>query len=233
LTQRLDARAAEYQVKAAEAQIRQEWLKIFPSFTAGYDLERLEGRALPGRKVLADTARESVAAGSLTAPTIQSRGERARDKRQEIDVMQGPEFSATLPLWDQNQAQIAKARYQAEQRYKEYEGLLDEIASQVSQAGISLGSAHEIVRFYRAEALPQATQNLDSARRLYQAGEQGIIVVIEAQESLVTRRRAYVRALGDYAGALTELERAIGGRLPAGAIVAPASRPSGTTRPTE
>jgi outer membrane protein, heavy metal efflux system len=233
LAQRLDARAGEYRVRAARNQIRQEWLKIFPSFTAGYDLEQLEGRALPGRKVLADTARGSIAAGSLTAPTIQSRGERGLERRQEIDVIQGPEFSATLPIWDQNQAQIAKARYQAEQRYKEYEGLLNEIASQVNRAGVSLGSANEIVQFYRTQALPLATHNLESVQRLYEAGEEGIIVVIEAQESLTTRRRAYVQALGEYAAALAELERVVGGRLPPGAVTAVASQPSGASKPAE
>jgi cobalt-zinc-cadmium efflux system outer membrane protein len=233
LAQRLDARSAEYRVRAADARIRHEWSKVFPSFAVGYNLEQLESRALPGRKILADTARESVAAGRLTAPTIQSRGQRSLEKSQEIDVIQGPEFSAILPLWDQNQAQIAKARYQAEQRRKEYEGLLDEIASQVNRAGVGLRSANEIVQFYRLQALPLATQNLDSARQLYQAGEQGIIVVIEAQESLITRRRAYVRALGEYAAALTELERAVGGRLPAGAITSTASQPSEASRPAE
>jgi len=233
LTQRLEARAAEYRVRAADARIRQEWSKIVPSFTAGYNLEQLESRALPGRKILADTARDSVAAGRLTAPPIESRGQRGLEKSQEIDVLQGPEFSATLPLWDQNQAQIARVRYQAEQRRKEYESLLDEIANQVNRAGVGLRSANEIVQFYRTQALPLAAQNLDSARRLYQAGEQGIIVVIEAQESLIARRRGYVRALGEYAAALTELERVVGGRLPTGAISPAASRPAGTSRPAE
>ncbi len=233
LTQRLEARAAEYRVRAAEAQVRQEWSKIFPSFSLGYNIERLEARALPGRKILADTARDSVAAGRLTAPTIESRGQRSLEKSQEIDVLQGPEFSATLPLWDQNQAQIARVRYLAEQRHKEYESLLDEIANQVNRAGAGLRSANEIVQFYRTQALPLATQNLDSARRLYQAGEQGIIVVIEAQESLITRRRGYVRALGEYAAALTELERVVGGRLPTGAISPAASQPAGASRPAE
>ncbi|MBI4581714.1 MAG: TolC family protein [Planctomycetes bacterium] len=213
MTQRLDARAAEFRVRAAENQVQQEWLKVFPSVSAGIALERSERRALPGRNVLADTARDSIAAGGLTAPTIESRAQRRAERRQEIDAILGPSFSATLPIWDQNQAQIAKARYQAEQRRKEYEDLVDGIANQVGQAATSLRSARQIVQFYRDEALPQSNQNLDGARRLYQAGEQGIIVVIEAQESLVARRRAYVSALGEYAAAMAELERAIGGRL--------------------
>jgi cobalt-zinc-cadmium efflux system outer membrane protein len=227
--QRVDAQAAEHRVLAAESKVRQEWLKIFPSVTAGLDFERMERRALPGRKILADTARESIAAGRLTAPTIESRAQRQLERRQEIDAILGPSFTVTLPIWDQNQAQIAKARCQAEQRRKEYESLLDTIANQIDQAAITLKSAAEIVEFYRNEALPQATQALDNARQLYQAGEQGIMVMIEAQESLVTRRQAYIRAMGTYAKALAELERALGGRLPEAA----ASSQPAMSQPTD
>jgi outer membrane protein TolC len=227
LSQRLDARAAEFRARAADQEVRQQWLKMFPSLTVGIDGEELERRALPNRKILADTARESIASGGLTAPGIESRAQRDLERRQEIDFLLGPSFAATLPIFDQNQAQIAKAKFQAIQRRKDYEGLLNQIASQVEQAVVTLQNTREIVEFYRKDALPQSDLNLEGARRLYQAGEQGIVVVIEAQESLITRRRAYVRAMGEYAAALAELERAVGGRLPAGALTAAASQPAG------
>ncbi len=223
--QRLDAQASEHRVVAARAKIKQEWLKVFSSLTLGFDLERMERRALPGRNVLADTARESIASGGLTAPTLQSRAERRLERRQEIDTLLGPSFVITLPIFDQNQAQIAKARFEAEQRLKELESLLNTIANQVSETSITLKNAAEIVEFYRSEALPQASQALQNARQLYEAGEQGIIVVIEAQETLVTRRQSYIRAMGTYARALAELERVLGGKLPADW---PTSRPAST-----
>ena len=74
LDQRLDARAALLAVGAAENELIRQHLRIFPDLTLGADFERPDQRTLPGRKIIADTIRSSIAAGKLTAPTIQSRG---------------------------------------------------------------------------------------------------------------------------------------------------------------
>src|SRR5206468_30868 len=72
MNQRLETRVAADEVQQAEHELRLECWKVFPSIIAGFDFEQSERRALPGRKLLTDTARESIAAGGLTAPTIQS-----------------------------------------------------------------------------------------------------------------------------------------------------------------
>jgi len=214
LTERLDARMAALATQAADDELKRQYLNLFPNVTLGVEAERPERRSLPGRNVLADTARASVANGGLTAPNIQSRAERDLERRQIIDSLIGPSLNITLPIWDQNQAQIAKARYKAAQRRKENEDLLDTIAQQVQEAVAVARSANEQVLFYRDQALPQAEANVDAARRAYQGGEQGILVLIEAQERLIRLRRSYVDAAAEYAIAFTELERAIGGRWP-------------------
>jgi len=224
LRQRLDARVAEARVDQAEADLRQECLKGFPSIEAGFGLERSEKRALPGRSILADTARESIANGALTAPTIQSRAERALERRQIIDVMLGPSLAFTLPVFDQNQAQIAKARYRVVQRRKDYEDLVDQIANEVEAASEVARTVESLVSFFNQQALPQGQVSVEGARRLYEAGQQSVSVLLEAQESFVARRRAFVRALGEHAGAMVVLERAVGGRW----TPAPTSQPAAT-----
>ena len=116
MLQRLDGRLARSQVDAAEQELRLEVLKVFPSVTVGADFERPDRRALPGRKILADTARASVRNGRLTAPDIQTRAERNLERRQIVDSLLGPSITFTLPIWDQNQAQIAKARFKVHQK---------------------------------------------------------------------------------------------------------------------
>jgi outer membrane protein, heavy metal efflux system len=224
LQQRLDARVAEARVQQAEFDLRQECLKVFPSIEAGFGLEAGERRALPGRSILADTARASIANGALTAPTIQSRAERDLERRQIIDAVLGPSLAFTVPVFDQNQAQIAKARYRVIQRRKDYEDLLDKVANDIERASQVAFTLQSLVKFYHDEALPQGQTSVEGARRLYEAGQQSISVLLEAQESFVTRRRAYVRALGEQAVAMVELERAVGGRLPA----APTTQPAAT-----
>lgn len=223
LAQRLDARVAEARVHQAESDLRLECLQVFPSIEAGFGLERGEQRAMPGRKVLADTARASIANGALTAPSIQSRAERALQRRQIIDLVLGPSLAFTVPIFDQNQAQIAKARYRVIQRRKEYEDLADQIANDVESAAQVANTAASLVGYFHTEALPQGQVSVEGARRLYEAGQQSVALLLEAQESFVARRRAYVRAQGEYALATVALERAVGGRLPPVAATQPAA----------
>jgi len=228
MTQRLDARAAAMQVQAAEDEVHRQVLDIFPNVTVGVEGERPERRALPGRTVLADTARASIRSGGLTAPDIQTRGERRRERSQVIDMLLGPTLDVTLPIWHQNQPQIARARYQALQRRCEFEDLLDAVAQEVQKAVAAMQTGQELVAFYQDQGLPLARENVEAAQRAFQAGEQNIIVLMEAQKSLVAQRAEYVNAQRDCAIALADLQRAIGGRIPWGASVGPA-----TTQPSE
>jgi len=212
--ERFDVRMLTSRVQSAEAQLEREYLEIFPNFTLGLEAERKERRSLPGRNIPADTARASIATGTLTAPTIQSRGQRDLIRSQIVDALLGPSLQLTLPLWDQNQAQIAKTRFAVLQLLKEYESLLDRVAREVRQARIAVEAARELVAVFETHSLPQAKENLEILRTQYENGEQGIIVLIEAQEFLLQQSRAYVEALQAQALAVTELRRAVGGRLP-------------------
>ena len=216
LEHRLDARVAALRVQAAEARLEKEYLNVFPNVTLGLEAERPERRASPGRSVLADTARASIGAGGLTAASIQSRSERRRERSQIIDLLLGPTLDITLPLWDQNQAQIAKADFQVQQLRAAYEDLLDGVAQEVADALSVIRSAQELVRFYESEALPHARQSVEAARATYGAGEQSVLVLIEAQETLIAQQRAQLTVLRDLAQSQAELERAVGVPIPAG-----------------
>jgi len=237
LSQRLDARAAVLQIRAAEGEVRRQVLDIFPNVTLGVEQERTERRALPGRKILGDTARSSVRSGRLTAPDIQTRSERNLERSQIIDSLLGPTLDITLPIWHQNQPKIARARYEAEQRRLQLTDLLDEIAQDVDKALAAARSAGESAGFYRNQVLPLARDNVAAAGRAYRAGRQSIVALLAAQKSLIERRRAYLDTQRDYAIALADLRRAVGGRIPPPASENPsgespdAGPDSPTTRP--
>ena len=223
LNERFDMRLVQQRLAAAEGQLEREYLDVFPSIAIGADFERTDRRALPGRKILADTARASVAAGAPTAPTIQSRGQRDRARSQIIDSLLGPSIQVTLPLWDQNQAQIEKSRRLVLQRRKETEDLREAVGMEVSQARIAAEASADLVDFFRQKALPQAASNLETVREQYQSGEQSVIILIEAQEFLIQQRRMFVDAQRDLAVSIAQLRRAVGGKLP----------PSTTSQPVE
>lgn len=215
LQNRPDARVEALRIRAAEAELERQIRNVFPNVTIGLEAERSERRALPGRKVLADTARSSIASGQLTAPSIQSRSERQRERSQVIDLLLGPTLDVTLPLLDQNQAQIAKATFKVRELRAAFENLLDVVAQEVADALNAMQASAELVRFYELEALPQARLSVEAARHTYEAGEQSVLVLIEAQQALIAQQRAQVNALRNLSQAQAELERAVGGRLEA------------------
>jgi len=212
--QRLEARVAALQVQAAEGELRRECLNVVPSVVVGTEWERTERRALPGRKIAADTARDSLRNGQLTAPTIQSRAERNLERRQIIDSLLGPSLEITLPIWDQNQARIAKSRFAVEQKRKEYEYLLDVVAQEVQQAAAAVRGSERLTQMSEEEILPHAQKSIETARRVYRTGQDSIIALIDAQRFLIVQQRSYIDDLRDCATALADLEQAVGGPLP-------------------
>lgn len=223
LEQRFDVRVAWFAAQRAEAALRLECRRFFPDVQLGFAFERGEQRALPGRKILADTARASIAEGQLTAPTIQSRGERNIEKSRIIDAKLGPTLALTLPVFDQNQAQIAKARIRVLQARKDYEARIERVAGDIQRAAAAARAATEMLSFQQTQALTQAQDTVAGAERRYQAGEEGVLVLVEAQDALVKRRRAYVNALREYAISLAQLEGAVGGRAILSRVSSPPS----------
>ncbi|MCC7292268.1 MAG: TolC family protein [Phycisphaerales bacterium] len=233
MDERFDLRVAYFDVQRAEAALVLECRRFMPDVQLGLAFERGERRPLPGRKILADTARSSIAAGTLTAPTIQSRGERALEKSQIIDAKLGPTLALTLPIFDQNQAQVAKAGVAVLQARKGYEAKVDAVAADVQRGASAARGAAEMLEFQRSRGLPQSQAAVEGAQSRYQAGEASVLVLIEAQDELVKRRRSFASALRDYGVALAKLEGAVGGRVLPTASVETESSAESPVNPSE
>ncbi len=207
---RLDLIALEEAVDAGSAEVKLEYLRIFPDVSVGIGGERLEGRSQPARDVAADFARASLGAGEPTIPVMQTRGERQAEKDQEIEFMVGPNIALTLPLFDQNQAQIAKATYAQVQAVKSYEDLYLQIAQDLRVAVDRSKTFWSHVVFYRRELLPQAERNLEFTEAAYQAGSVGVMTLLESQRLRLDARRGYVQVWANASASLSDLEHATG-----------------------
>ena len=206
LENRLDVRALREAVRAADERLVLEYRRAFPSLTIGLSLEREARGPSQDRDILADTARASIAAGRLTAPEIQPRS--ARDVDQGVTL--GPGFALELPIFDQNQAQIARARFIFEQAVHRLSALETSIVHEVRSVADQAETARKIALFYEAEVLPQSQQNLDLARDAYQAGKTGFLSVLEAERTFLAARDRYTSALEDAAIAIARLEQVVG-----------------------
>ncbi len=203
---RLDMQAAEQAVAASEAALQEQYRLIVPFVELGVEMERGERGRAEGRKLLADTARASIANGALSAPDIQPRSER----RQNTDFIIGPSLGLELPIFDQNQAQIAKAKYAYEQAYKTLDALNRTITQEVGGALDRAATAWEIVQLYQTQAIPLAERNLELSRESYRAGKTSFLEVLETQQFFLESRSKYIEALQTAAGTIPDLERTVG-----------------------
>ncbi len=228
LTERADVEAARRMVAAARERVGQEWSKVFPSVEIGLELERMEERALPGRKIAYDTLVASVKNGKLTAPDVQTRSQRRLEKSLQIDAVLGPGLTMPLPIFDQNQAQIAKAMIQYNQEMVRFDGLLQRVSRDVRTAVVNYQAATDATQFYRVQLLPQLQSSLDTATASYRAGESTILAVLDAQRALVTSTSEANKAALEQKVAVAELEQALGGAV---VLQRLAARIAATTQP--
>lgn len=217
---RLDVRAARSATEAAQARVREAWLNVFKTFEVGFDLERNERRPGKGRNLLADSINASVEAG---APQLQINPV----EKQRSDTILGPTFALELPIFDQNQAGIARAEYLYEQSLRLLDGLTRQLSQEVRLANTRGRTAWTNVRFYRDQMLPLRKASLDLSRTAYQAGRTPLLSVLEAERGLLAARAGYVESLKALAASLVELEKVTG--RPIGTILgATSSRPAAT-----
>ena len=228
---RLDLGAARQAVSAAAARLREQYRLILPTVEVGVEFERAERKRQGGRGLLADTGRASIANGALTAPEIQPRSER----RVNTDFTIGPSISLELPIFDQNQAQIAKAKYEYAQTVRLLEALDRAVVQEVRGAVNRTLTAWKLAKLYGDRSVPLAQSNLDLSRKAYSAGQVSFLAVLEAQRFFLDSRSRYVDAAQAAATSIPALERTIG--LPYAELVAkvnnratPDSRPGRGSR---
>lgn len=126
------------------------------------------------------------------------------------DVELGPAFRLELPIFDQNQAQLAKAEFRFSQALRRLEGMSVRVSQQVRGAYERYAMAQETARLYQKELLPLQQASLELARESFAAGKTGFLSVLEAQNRLLATRRDYVVRLESVAQSIPELEAACG-----------------------
>jgi cobalt-zinc-cadmium efflux system outer membrane protein len=122
----------------------------------------------------------------------------------------GPGARLELPLFHQNQAQIAKAVEDSHRREKILAATSIAAVQDVRSADARLRVAVDVLSIYRDEVLGRSEETLEQARSSYQLGKTTILPVIEAQRQLLDARQNHVRRLEQAAAALSDVERATG-----------------------
>ncbi len=122
----------------------------------------------------------------------------------------GPAFNLSLPLFDQNQAQVARATFKLQQMVKLLESAQVAVAQNVRSSADRVNSASRSLVFYNEDLLPQAERSLELARESFGSGRTTLLALIEVQRQLLEARRGHVTLRLEAATSVSDLERVVG-----------------------
>ncbi|HSV22228.1 MAG TPA: TolC family protein [Xanthobacteraceae bacterium] len=120
------------------------------------------------------------------------------------------QVTVPLPIFNRQKGEIQKSNATLDQLRAERDATRQRIAAEVGRAALNLDSARRQVDFYETKLLPDAERVRQMAVESYQAGQTGILSVIDATRNARDVRQAYLQALLDYQSAVADLEQAAG-----------------------
>lgn len=126
----------------------------------------------------------------------------------------GPSFELAIPLFDQGQARIGRARAELRRAKQEYYALAVRIRSTVRAVRDRLRGARDRALYYRDILLPLRERIVNESQLQYNAMQLGPIELLRARERQVEAAASYVEALHGYWMARTEVRQILSGRLP-------------------
>ena len=192
----------------------------------------LETLAIQQRQDLAAARREVLTQAQVYKVTVDTRffasadagveAERETDGQWRI----GPTIALPLPIFDQGQAAIPRAAAVFRQSQQRYAALAVNIRSQVRAARTRMFNARAAAQFYRDEVLPTQQRYLEQTQLQYNGMFASVFQLLQAKRDEIDAAAQYIQALRTYWVWRAELERAVGGRLPPGEPVPPASQPT-------
>jgi len=140
--------------------------------------------------------------------------------RDETDnkFVKGPRLEFALPLFDQGQAKIAGLEAELRRRDKLLAGLEVGVRSQVRAAWKRLAAAQDVALHYQTVMLPLSQTIVAETQRSYNGMLVGVYDLLLSRQNEINTARDYIAAVRDYWVARSDLERALGGPLPDGAV---------------
>ena len=138
----------------------------------------------------------------------------------------GPTLSIELPIFNRRGPLIARLEALARQAESRLAGLAVEVRSEVRVAQARLAAERQVVEHYRKVLLPLRERIVELSQLHYNGMDLSPVELLAVKAEQVEGYRSYLEALEDYWKARAELERAVGGKLPAAAATpAPQQQP--------
>ncbi len=125
-------------------------------------------------------------------------------------------LNVNIPL-DQSRrrAAVREAMFRLRKMEAEYQQALDNVRHDVETACARVEGSRKTAWLYSQRILPAARRNVESAAAGYTAGNVDFLRLIQAEREAIELEEKYQDAVAEYHRRRAELERAVGGELPA------------------
>ncbi|MDB4934287.1 MAG: Copper tolerance protein [Labilithrix sp.] len=130
------------------------------------------------------------------------------------NVSIGPSATIEIPLFDQRQAAIARLEAMVRAAASTERAVAIDIRADVNAVRARLVAARRTVEFYRDTILPTRRNLTRLAQVQYDAMLLSVYQLLQIRQQEVAAMAEYLEALREYWTARSDLERAVGGRLP-------------------
>ena len=124
-----------------------------------------------------------------------------------------PGFSVEIPIFNQNDGQIARAEAELQQAARQYEAVRQNIILQVRQAQTRYVSAHDEFELWDIGIIPALKTTVERARKSFAAGELPYISVLQARQALIEAQIHKTKLAGNLHRIAAELNYCIGKKM--------------------
>lgn len=189
--------------------------RVAPPVTTSLDqLERLALAARPDLRA-SELAIEAAAkrAGLAKAEIFAVSALLDANGKESGGLEMGPGMQLPIPVFNRNQAGIARAKAEMERAAWNYLAVKERVRSEVRDAHTRWTQAQETLREWQDQILPPLEATTHQAERAYQLGEVSLLLVHEHTRQFITARLRFAEIAADARAARAELERSVGHRI--------------------
>jgi len=111
----------------------------------------------------------------------------AKDKGEDFLTV-GPGFAIEVPIFNQSNGKIARAKAELEQAARQYEAVRQDIILQVQQAHTRYVSTQEEFELWRSDIIPSLAKTVERTQKSFVAGEVSYLFVLGAKRKLLEAR---------------------------------------------
>ncbi len=187
-------------------------------------LERLESQAIEKRFDVGAARRQVQALGYVLSLARTTRWTGIVNVNVEVGRLRdskrfsfGPSVALEIPLFDQRQASIARLEAFHRRADNDLRALAIDVRSDVRASRVRVVTARSVVEEYASVLVPLREAIVKYSQEQYDAMLLGVYPLLQAKQNEFATYREYIEALRDYWMARSDLERAVGVRLPVAA----------------